>query len=591
MNLEQQLQRIHAAMLSASVKQTAPLSDQAPIAIIGLSGYFPNAMSVKEFWTLLDKDQQALASIPLSRFDWQQSFSPDDVPGKNRSRWGGFIPDIAGFDPLFFHITPAEAAELDPKLRLLLMSAYLTLGDAGLAPSRLRESATGVFIAAQDNDYSTQGYAQACLLANRLSYFFDWRGTSEIIDAQCPGAALALHRAVQALRSGELTMALVGAANVILSPEPYLLLSEHKQLSRQPHVASFGRDADGHLRSEGVATVLLKPLANALADGDPIYAAIKNSWVNFNGQGGASIAAPNVASHVELIVKCYEQTGVDIRRIAYIEAQGMGNRLADLAEWQAFNQALTQLAQRQKVRLSPGQCRVSTLKPLLGHMESASVLGALFKIIRSFKTNTIHKIIGFTEANPDLELVDVPCRLVKQTEAWPEQDLPRLAGLHAYAMGGSNAHLLIEDYVAPITKHFANPHSLNQPQTVLPSELIVLSAASQASLLGLVRALADYLTGLENPPELADVAHTLQIGRDDFTHRLALIVSSISELSTALPLLSAEQPVPAQVFFAQGQVDAKALTEVKPLSIQSSDAASLKTFSSALAARRFSRLV
>ncbi|HTR88437.1 MAG TPA: amino acid adenylation domain-containing protein, partial [Reyranella sp.] len=447
--------------------------------------------------------------------------------------WGGFIPDIAGFDPSLFNVPPGEAAAMDPRQRLLLMSAWQTLADAGYAPQSLKRSNTGVFVALQDNEYvklleeagvdTSDQYAQTCLLANRLSYFFDFRGASEVVDAQCPGGAVAIHRAVNALRLGEIDQALVGAANLLIRPEPFALLSESGQLSPTDSVRSFGADAQGHLRAEGVASLLLKPLSRALADKDHIYALIRGSAVNYNGQGGASIAAPNVESHVEVIRACYRRAGIDPRQVRYIEAQGMGNVLADLVEWQAFNRALGRLAEEQQVSLAAGACRVSTVKPMMGHMESASALGALFKIVRSLQTGVIHKVVGFTEPHPDMETDGQPCAIATETLPWPRTAGPRLAGLHGYGMGGINAHLLIEEF-DPVA----------QDREDEGPALIVLSARSAASLAAAVRELREFLTAAPTPPRLHDIAYTLQMGREAFEHRLAWVVKSHQELLSAL---------------------------------------------------------
>ncbi|MEX2631035.1 MAG: amino acid adenylation domain-containing protein, partial [Tistlia sp.] len=511
-----------------------------PIAIVGLSGYFPMCDTLDAFWQALDRDDCLIEEIPPSRFDWRTA-------GEGRSRWGGFIPDIAGFDPAFFGIAPGEAATLDPRQRLLLMSAYQTLADAGHSPRALKRSRTGVFVAVQDNEYlellraaghdTGEWYAQSCLLANRLSYFFDFRGASEIVDAQCPGAAVAIHRAVSALRSGEIEQALVGAANLLIRPEPFALLSEAGQLSPTDSVASFGREARGHLRAECVATLLLKPLSRALADGDHVHALIRGSAVNYNGQGGASIAAPNVESHAELVRTCYRQAGIDPRQVRYIEAQGMGNALADLVEWQAFNRALRDLAREREVTLEPGACRIGTLKPTMGHGESASALAALFKIVRSLETGVIHKVLNFAEHHPDLEREGQPCTIATETAPWPRTAGPRLAGLHAYGMGGINAHLLIEEFTGA-----GQEARRGAPEGPV---LIVLSAKSETALAALARGLHDDLDDAPEgeatsiaarrpPPSLADIAYTLQVGREELERRLAWVVGSREELRRAL---------------------------------------------------------
>ncbi|MCK9395632.1 MAG: amino acid adenylation domain-containing protein, partial [Methylobacter sp.] len=558
MNTVQELKEIEEAILKASSTGTRATAKGAqvqaqtpthaslpePIAIIGLSGFFPKSSSVDEFWRLLDQDVSLIEEIPSSRFDWRTFYDPTGKKaGQSRSKWGGFIPDIAGFDPAFFNILPGEAVTMDPRQRLLLMSAYQTLADAGYSPESLKQSKTGVFVAIQDNEYlqllkdagvdTGEWYAQTCLLANRISYFFDFRGASEVVDAQCPGAAVAIHRAVNALRSGEIGQALVGAANLLLRPEPFSLLSDSGQLSPTDSVNSFGLHAQGHLRAEGVASLLLKPLSKALADKDSIYALIKNTAVNYNGQGGASIAAPNTDSHVELIKTCYRQVNIDPRQVRYIEAQGMGNVLADLVEWQAFNRALKDMARQQQVSLAPGMCRISTVKPMMGHMESASALGALFKVVRSMQTGVIHKIVNFTDYHPDMDREDQPCTLATETAAWPRTNGGRLAGVHCYGMGGINAHLLIEEYDRNRHQHKDAGQNARAEGLVSQGEspvLIVLSAKSEPCLTAMASQLYQFLGQDGQTARLADIAFTLQVGREALEHRIAWVIQSQHEL-------------------------------------------------------------
>jgi polyketide synthase PksN len=506
--------------------------DHLPIAIIGLSGYLPGCLSVKEFWQFLDQDRSLIEEVPKNRFAWETTYDPSATdPMKSHTRWGGFIPQIEDFDPEFFGILATEAERMDPRQRLLLMSVYNTIEDAGYAPMRLRESLTGVFIAIEDNEY-LQNLKEAgiqiaevfshapSMVANLISHFFDFRGPSEIVNTMCSGTAVALHRAVMALRAGEIDQAVVGAANLILRPDLDISLSRLRQLSSSRTVKSFGERASGYLRAEGVGSVLLKPLSRAEADGDPIYALIKNSAVNFNGRGGTSIAAPDVASHCELIQKCYRAVEIDPRDINYIEAQGMGNQVADIAEWEACNRALIGLAREKGVSLVSGQCRISALKPMIGHMHSASALGALFKIIRSLQTDCIHKIIDFDKPNPFLTLEDQPCRLAIDTEPWPKADRPRLAGLHSYGSGGNNAHLVIEEYRAP-----QNRGSLGQPletPRMMNDYLIPLSAESASLRPVVVRRLLETLAQYPKY-SLAAIAGTLQQGRDQMRYRIAFV--------------------------------------------------------------------
>jgi polyketide synthase PksN len=526
--------RLVAQKIAGEAKVASP--EREPIAIIGLSGYLPGCMSVQEFWRALDRDQPLIEEVPPRRFACAPIYdATGNDPEKTRSKWGGFIPVIEDFDPELFGITLTDAERMDPRQRLLLMSVYNTLEDAGYAPSQLKESQSGVFIAIEDNEYRQNleeaGIAIAepfshavSMVASRISYFFDFRGPSEVVNTMCSGAAVALHRAVMALRAGEIDQAIVGAANLILRPDLHVSLSRLRQLSPSGTVSSFGADASGYVRAEGVASVLLKPLAQAERDGDAIYAVIKNSAVGFNGQGGTSIAAPNAMSHSELIRRCYAAVDVDPRRVGYVEAQGMGNQVADIAEWKACNQALASLARDKGITLTPGHCHVSTLKPMIGHMHSASALGALFKIIRSLQTDRIHKILDFATPNPYLELADQPCRLAVETVVWPRPEAPRLAGLHSYGSGGVNAHVLIEEYRA------------GEPRAAAPAsapQLVPLSAARAELLVGMAERLRDALDEAPSPG-LTSIARTLQHGRDEMRFRAAFVADSVAGLKRQL---------------------------------------------------------
>jgi polyketide synthase PksN len=439
------------------------------------------------------------------------------------------------------------------------MSVYHTLEDAGYAPASLRNSRTGVYIAAEENEYLQiliekgvnpgGGFGHASsMIANHISYHFDFRGPSEFINAMCAGGALAIHRAVRDLRSGEISQAVAGAANLLLHPSSFVHLAGMAQLSPGPTVGSFGKNAQGYLRAEGVASILLKPLSRAEADGDSVYALIRNSAVNFNGREGMSIAAPNIAAHAELIHRCYSEAGADPRNIGYIEAQGMANPSTDIAEWEAFNRALGQLAEERGISLTPLRCGVSSLKPMAGHMHATSALGALFKIIRSLQTNRLHGILYFEQTHPDLDTRDRPCRLLGKTETWTRSERPRLAGLHSYSSGGSNAHLLVEEYVAR-----RNRSAGETP----PAEgvLIVLSADSRAQLQEMCGCLRAWI--IENPSvDLSDLAWTLQAGRDARTERVAIQAASVSELLQNMEaLLNGEENSRCRVGRAEGSCD------------------------------------
>ena len=428
-----------------------------PIAITGVGGFFPGCMNVAALWDHIDGDSKLITPIELSRFQLGAFSQAESVKISNSlRRWGGFIPDIASFDPELFNILPLEAEEMDPRQRLLLMSTWRTLEDAGLDHKLLAKSNTGVFVACEANEYAVLmgrsgytpklGFAQSnSMVANRISYAFDFSGPSEMVDATCAGFAVALNRAVVALRAGLIDRAIVGAANLMLLPDPFLFLGDAGQLTSNNTVNSFGRNGDGFIRAEGVGTILIERFGDAIAAGRTIYANIRHTAVNFNGQGGLSMASPNTEAHKAVIKTCYRDAGIDPRQITYIEAQGMGSPVADIAEWSAMNRALAELCDEKGLKYQPGFCRVSSLKPMLGHMHSASSLGALLKVIRSIQTRRVHKLLGFSEPNEHCDMLESPCRIIVETEDWESAGSPRLAAIHAYGSGGNNAHILVEE--------------------------------------------------------------------------------------------------------------------------------------------------
>lgn len=534
-----ELQR-RAAAESASPRQE-PSPGYEPVAIVGMHGMLPGADTIQEFWERLEQGEPCISEVPRDRFDWREYYDPTDRDtDRMRTRWGGFLSDISSFDHEFFSIVAREAELIDPQQRLLLTSVYRAIEDAGYASDTLKGRRIGVYVGVEDNEFlqylrderidlGMNGFNHhPSMIANRISHYFDFRGPSEIVNTMCSAAAVALHKACSAIRSLEIEMAVVGAARVILRAEPMILLSRMKVLSPVDTVKSFGEGADGYVRAEGVGSVVLKSLGRAEADGDHIYAIIRSSAINFNGQGGMSIAAPNREAHAEVIKECYERARVDPGDVEYIEAQGMGNQVGDIAEWEAINRALERLSRARGKAPVPGACRVSTAKPLIGHMECMSALGALFKIIGSMTNNRLYGIHGLNHVNPYLDTRDRPCRLLRRSEGWSPRDRPRLAGLHSYGSGGNNAHLLIEEHVPA-----GSPAHPPAARADARDHLFVFSAPDEDRLREGLRRFVEHV---ERNPRLAtgDVAHTLLVGRRRFARRVAIVASSLRRLVTMI---------------------------------------------------------
>ena len=555
MDVKEQLERIEAMMRKSAAKPPAEpslgekvtrdnVARPVSVVIVGIAGTFARCATVRDYWRALRDDVSLIGEIPVGRLDAPADSPVPDGDLAARVRWAGLLERPYGFDADFFGVSEHEAALMDPRQRLLLMSIYHCLEDAGYAPSSLRKSSTALFVGVEDSEYAQTlhergvdpGLANAqSMIANRLAYHFDFAGASEFINTMCSSGAVALHRACMTLRSGEASQAVVAAANVLVRAEPFWRLAELGQMSALPTVGSFGREADGYLRADGVASVLLKTLPQAQRDGDAIYAVIRGSSVNFNGQGAISMAAPHIPSHVNLIKQCYRGAGVEPGDVDYIEAQGMGTPVSDIAEWEAFNRALTELARERGVELTAGRCGISTVKAVMGHMHAASAFGALFKILDSLQSDTVYSIRGLQEASPDVHEAGQPCALLRQNAPWPRGGSPRLAGLHSYGLGGNNAHLLIEEYRAPLGASADRGDAAGQV-FVLP-----FSARSAAQCRTLIHRFSLWLQE-QGEMALRPLAHTLQTGRDRFAHRVAFLAASRDELASRMAAYLGGQP-------------------------------------------------
>lgn len=554
MDVKEQLERIEAMMRKSaaqpsvepfrSAKTTEKAPCPVPVAIVGVAGSFPRCATVRDYWRALRDDVSLIGEVPAGRLDAPADGPVPDDDLAARLHWAGLLERPYGFDAEFFGVPEHEAALMDPRQRLLLMCIYHCLEDAGYAPSSLRKSSTALFVGVEDSEYAQTLHERGVdpglvntqsMIANRIAYHFDFAGASEYINTLCSSGAVALHRACTALRSGEASQAVVAAANVLVRAEPFWRLAELGQMSARPTVGSFGREADGYLRADGVASVLLKTLPQAERDGDAIYAVIRGSSVNFNGKGAISMAAPHIPSHVNLIKQCYRAAGVEPGDIDYIEAQGMGSPVSDIAEWQAFNRALTELACEQGVELTPGRCGISTVKPVMGHMHAASAFGALFKIVASLQSDTIYHIRGLQEASPDVPEAGRPCALLRHNVHWRRGARPRLAGLHSYGLGGNNAHLLIEEYRAPLQAG-ADPGDATGQLLVLP-----FSARSAAHCRASIHRCSLWLHE-QRVIALRSLVHTLQTGRDTFAHRVAFLAASCEELASRMEAYLDGQP-------------------------------------------------
>jgi 3-oxoacyl-(acyl-carrier-protein) synthase/SAM-dependent methyltransferase/aryl carrier-like protein len=509
-----------------------PAPTNLPIAIVGVAGRYPRSPTLEAYWDNLKSGTHCIGEIPASRWDWRQFYSEDKgQPGKIYTRWGGFIEHADCFDPLFFHISPKEAQGMDPQERVFLETAYAALEDAGYTPGILaREEKVGVFVGVMNSTYS--GVTSYWSIANRVSYTFDFKGPSLAVDTACSASLTAIHLAVESLKSGTSRVAIAGGVNLILRPVHYMGLSIMRMLTAGAHCKSFGADADGFVDGEGVGALLLKPLAQAQRDNDHCYAIIRGSAVNAGGRT-QGYSVPNPGAQSQVIVDALASAGVDPRTISYVEAHGTGTELGDPIEITGLSRAFA----RQGQSGEPGYCALGSVKSNIGHLESAAGIAGVTKILLQMKYRQLVPSLHSAQLNPKIDFARTPFVVQQGLTAWESpavtidgvtQVYPRRAGISSFGAGGSNAHVILEEYVAAVQ----DPVAVNGPL------VLVLSAKTPEQLLEKARNLLDFVdVQLLTDQDLVNLCYTLQVGREPMAERAATTIDSLESLKDKLTLL------------------------------------------------------
>ncbi len=474
---------------AAKAEASAPIPDRRPakvftssddgaLAVIGMHGLFAGATDLDSFWEQLRDGRNLITEVPADHWDVDAWYDPS--PGtadKTYCRWGSFIDDVGGFDRDFFNFSEREAQWMDPQVRLLLHTIYATAEDAGLI-NEIRGSNTGVFAGICFDDYASEIAALGLPIspytltsssegaANRVSFQFDLKGPSLVFNTACSSSLSALHAARLALKNGECGMAFVAGANLVLSSQHYRYFSALGSLSQRGRCSSFDEAADGYVSGESVAAILLKPLAQAVADGDRIHAVIKGSAALHAGYT-PSFTAPGVAGQENVLVKAWEDAGIDPESLSYIEAHGIGTRLGDSIEIASLKKAFSRFTTKKNF------CAVGTLKAHIGHTEGAAGIAGVLKVILQMKHREIPGLSHFNELNRYIRLDGSPFYTNREPTSWAVDAGPRRAGVSAFGYSGTYAHVVLEEYVAP-------PGS--RLQATASPEMIVLSARDETGL-------------------------------------------------------------------------------------------------------------
>ncbi len=523
---------------------------EEPIAVVGIGCRYPGGVtSPEDLWELVTEGRDVMAGFPADR-GWDLERLAGDGPGRSLAQEGGFLYDMADFDPGFFGISPREAVAMDPQQRLLLEVAWEALERAGIDPATLRGSRAGVFVGtagqdyatvikASDEDaelYSTTGHA-ASVISGRLSYTLGAEGPAVTVDTACSSSLVALHWAAQSLRNGECHMALAGGASVMATPGPFVSFTAQSGMAADGRCKSFSQDADGTGWGEGAAVLVLERLSDAQRAGHPVLAVLRGSAINQDGASNG-LSAPHGPSQRRVIRAALENARLAPAEVDIVEAHGTGTTLGDPIEAQAL------LATYGQDREQP--LRLGSVKSNIGHTQAASGAAGVIKMIMAMRHGLMPRSLHVGEPSHDVDWTTGSIELLDQPLAWPETGRARRAAVSSFGVSGTNAHVILEQ--APAATEDAPAEDSALPG-VIPWALSGRSAAALADQR------ARLLSFIERNPGTrpADIGHSLAAGRSVFEYRSVLLAGATADTEpTVLADGVADEGLLAVLFSGQG---------------------------------------
>lgn len=500
-----------------------------PIAIIGMSGRFPQARNIDELWKILLEGRDVVTEKPEERFlegDEQQL------------KWkGGWIPGVDEFDPKFFGISPREAETMDPRQRLLLQESWKALEDAGYGAEKIEDSKIGMYVGVESGDYQYLTGINAPITANhdgvlaaRLAYFLNFKGPNMAINTACSSGLVGAHQACQSLRNNECDIALVAGVNLILTSGTIAAIHQAGMLSEDGKCYAFDNRANGMVPGEAVAVLALKRLSQAEADGDSIYAVIKGSGVNYDGKTNG-ITAPSGVAQADLLKTVYEKYQVNPEDIEYIVTHGTGTKLGDPVEVNALSDVFKNYTKKQKY------CALTSVKTNLGHTFAASGLVSLISLVESICHKIIPASLHFEEENRFINWKESPFYVNKNPKNWSDESGKRRTGaVSAFGMSGTNAHMVVESYIS---------EKPDIPKEQPPFYILPISAKTEEGVREKIR---DLITVLEKNDsgqcDLERISYTLMTGRHHFNQRFAIVTSEVNNAIHILQQVSGNESLP-----------------------------------------------
>jgi polyketide synthase PksN len=546
------------------------------LAVIGMACRFPGARDYHEYWRNLLDGRVSIVEVPPERWRWQDYWGePRAESSACNCRWGGFMDEVDAFDRRFFRMSVREAEAMDPQQRLMLQLAWSCLEDAGIRPSTLSGEAVGVFIGVMNVDYRrivegpvrhVDGFYEtglhACVIPNRISYWFNFQGPSMPVQTTCASSLHALHLAGQALACGECSMALAGGVNLILDPTSMTAACQMGILSTSGRIRPFDGSADGTLLGEGAGLVALKPVSRALDDGNRIVGLVKGSAVNHGGRS-STLTFPNVKAQAAVIRRACEASGIAASQVSYVEAHGSGTVKGDAVEAETLAEVF---GASPAAALSGTQrrCGVGSVKANVGHLASAAGIAGVIKVLLSMQHGTLPPTPRDEASGAPASWDACGPRIVERVEAWdPGTDADgrpraRVAGVSGFGFSGTNAHVVLAEAPRREPSYVGSPG----PGVYAGEHVIMLSARSTAALRRRAEQLLDVINASHvTASELAALARTLQIGREPMEHRLGFLAATLDEVRDHLerairgsPSVDASSSVPLNAWIAGSDV-------------------------------------
>ncbi len=493
------------------------------IAIVGLAVKAGQADNAEELWQALCNAEELTAQMPQARAEDADAFAR--YLGKNETQYiaQSYLKQIDQFSPSFFHIPPKDAALIDPAQRLFLLTAFRALEDAGLSKKTLANSQTGVFVgytsnpnsysellAESDPEFGDRAIAGKVnsIIAGRISYYLDLKGPAVMIDTACSSSLVAVHMACNSIRNGECDMAIAGSVKYTLLPLKTDDQGEISVTSANGQTRTFDINSDGTNPGEGVGAIVLKPLSKAIEDKDHIYALIKGSAINQDG-ASVGITAPNAAAQEAVIVKAWENAGIDPERVSYIEAHGTATKLGDPVEISGIERAFARFTDKKQF------CAIGSVKTNLGHLDCAAGIIGLIKCVLALEHKQLPPQLHFTSPNKEIDFIHSPVYINDTLAPW-ESEGQRICGVSSFGLSGTNCHVILQEYAD------------ERVETAQLPLILPLSAKKKSELIQVARRFTE--DALKTPEKLSDLIFTAAMARSDYEERFAIVVESIEDV-------------------------------------------------------------